>query len=148
MRANLVLKVKARSNAAAAAAEVANKSPRLDAAMRRGTSSATNLLANSVALLVGRRTSMSADVARRITKAEVLPGAGPVSRGRVSFERPPARIYPKKAKALAFTIGGTKYVRRSVKGSRPYGLIRRAAGDRAVLQVIEQAYRKEVTTTL
>lgn len=141
---SLSLKFKVRHDAGRAASEVAAVPPRLDAAMRRGTERGTHLLASSVALLVGRRTSMGADVARRITKAEVLPGAGPISRGRVSFERPPARIFPKKAKALAFTVGGVRLVRKSVKGSRPYALIQRSAEDRAVGQAIGEAYRKEV----
>lgn len=116
--------------------------------MRRGTERGTSLLASSVVSLVAGRTSMNGATARAITRAEVLPGMGPISRGRVSFSRPPARIYPKKGKALAFTVGGVKIVRRSVKGSRPYGLIERAADDRAVGRAIGEAYRKEVERAL
>lgn len=141
---SLSLRIRVRSDSARAAAEVEAVPPRLDAAMRRGTERGTNLLAASVARLVESRTSMDASVARAITKAEVLPGGGPISRGQVSFTKPPARIYPKKGKALAFTIGGVKLVRRSVKGSRPYALIQRTADDRTVVQAIGEVYRKEV----
>ncbi len=122
--------------------------PLLNAAMRQGTQRGTKLLGARVEALVTSRTSMDAAVARAITKVEVLPSAGPISRGRVSFRPPPPRFYPKRKKALAFTIAGKKIVVRSVRGSRPYKLITEAADDRAGLTAIEEGYREEVEKVL
>lgn len=146
--ATLPLRLRVNRDHARAASQVEAFTPRLNAAMRRGTERGTNLLGAGVAALVVSRTSMSAGAARAITKTEILPGAGPISRGRVSFTKPPARIYPKKGKALAFTIGGVRFVRKSVRGSRPYALIERAADMGYTAKRIEDGYREEVEEVL
>lgn len=140
--AKLGLKLKVRHDAGRAAEEVASYPPRLDAAMRRGTIQATNLLGITVAASVVRRTSMDASVARRITEAKVLPGAGSISRGRVSFARPrPYTIRPKKKKALFWPGARHPVAFVNHPGSRPYKLIGETADE---VKGVEEAYRDEV----
>lgn len=133
-----------RHNAPGAIARVEGYPPRLDAAWRRGTERGTRVLALAVERLVVSRTSMDQAMASRITKSEVLPGVGPLSRGRVWFEKPPERIYPKRGEALRFKIGGREVVVKSVRGSRPYPLIERAADAQDAADAIEDGYADEV----
>lgn len=147
---SLSFKVKVRHDAsfAEAVARVEAYPPRLDAAMRRGTERGTRVLASAVERMVVSRTSMGQGVAARITNSEVLPGVGPVSRGRVWFEKPPDRIYAKKGGALRFKIGGREIVVKSVKGSRPYPLIERAADATDTGETIEGEYAEEIEEVL
>jgi len=140
--------VRVRHDAPKAVAEVEGYPPRLDAAMRRGTERGTRLLASAVERAVVARTSMGAEVAARITRSEVLPGVGPVSRGRVSFQKPPDRIYAKKGGALRFKIGGREVIVKSVRGSRPYPLIERAADAQDTGESIGDAYAEEIGEVL
>ena len=145
---SLSFKVKVRHDAPEAIAKVEGYPPRLDAAWRRGTERGTAVLSAGVVALVVSRTSMGQQVAQRITNSEVLPGVGPTSRGRVWFEKPPDRIYPKKGKFLRFQSGGKEIFVKSVRGSRPYALIERAAGMGFAATRIEDGYREEVEEIL
>ena len=141
--------VRARSDARAAALEVSRKDARLNAAMRRGTASGTRILGKAVEGLVVSRTSMGRGVAARITNVRMVPGTGAVARGIVSFERPPDRIYPKKGKFLRFkNQRGRQVFVNSVRGSRPYALIPRAALAEGTVRVIGDNYHKEVEKAL
>lgn len=128
---SLNLRVSVRHNASRVISEVTSLSPRLDAAMRRGTSKATALFSERVISEVVDRTTMSPEVARRITESEALPGAGPISRGKVSFKKPPPggwSIEPKNKQALSFIWRGRRVFFKRVQhpGSRPYKLITRS----------------------
>ena len=141
--------VRVRHDAPEAIAKVEGYPPRLDAAMRRGTVRGTRVLASAVEQLVVSRTSMGQGVASRITKSEVLPGIGHSSRGRVWFENPPDRIYPKKGKFLRFkNQSGNEIFVKSVRGSRPYPLIERAADAQDTGKLIADGYQEEIEEVL
>lgn len=142
------LSFRVRHDAPQAVAEVEGYPPRLDASMRRGTERGTRVLAAAAERLVVSRTSMDQAAASRITKSEVLPGVGPLSRGRVWFTKPPDRIYAKKGSALRFKIGGREIIVKSVRGSRPYPLIERAADAQDTGQAIEDGYAEEIEEVL
>ena len=145
---SLSFRVEVRHDTPEAVAKVEAYPPRLDAAMRRGTVRGTRILASAVERTVVARTSMGQGMASRITKSEVLLGVGPLSRGRVWFEKPPERIYPKKGKFLRFKIGGKEIFVKSVRGSRPYPLIERAADAQDTGQAIEDGYVEEIEEVL
>jgi hypothetical protein len=139
-------------------AGVASLPPRLTAAMAEGTEEATSLLKEATVGMVVSRTSMSADVARRILESEVVPTPNG-ARGRVKFTDPPPggwEIRAKNKKALAFgwpKMGpgpgrGGRWVFRSVKhpGSRPYKLLGRAAGVSET--ALKEAYDDAVSEVL
>ena len=145
---SLRFSVRGRTDARAAALEISRKDARLNAAMRRATASGTRILGRAVEGLVVSRTTMGRGVAARIVNVRMVPGTGAVARGIVSFERPPDRIYPRRKRALAFTVGNRRIVRRSVRGSRPYALIPRAALAEGTVRVIGDNYQREVEKAL
>lgn len=113
-------------NLDAGAKEIGGIAPRLLDALRSATRDATRLEASNVASTIAGRTSMTRAVADSITKSKYFDTATG-GEGRVSLSAPPARIYPKNKQALAFSIGGRRIVRKSVRGSRPYKLVGRSA---------------------
>lgn len=149
MSLGFTVRVRHDASFAKAKAEVEGYPPRLDAAWRRGTERGTRVLASAVEKLVVSRTSMGAEAAARITNSEVLPGVGPVSRGRVWFTKPPDRIYPKKkGGVLRFKIGGREIIVKSVRGSRPYPLIAHATDAQDTADAIGDGYREEIEEVL
>lgn len=141
----MVIHFSVRHDAPALQRRILSYPPRLDSAMRDATKEATEVLRKGTISTVQNRTNMSAEVAARITEADFRPTPGG-GRGTVGFTKPPARFYPRTKKALAFTIGGRRIVRRSVKGSRPYKLLNDAGI--AQEEAVKERYRGRVGRVL
>ena len=124
------------------AEEIASLSPRLSRAWRDATPEATRAIQDSVVDTIVGRTGMSRETVERMVEAEFHSGGGDTSYGRVGLSKPPARFYPKTAKALSFVIGGRRVTVKSVKGSRPYKLVGRGA--EASSGAVERVYREAV----
>lgn len=142
----MTLSISVKHDYGAGAERIASLSPRLRLAMREGTVEATRIVQESVTGLVADRTGMTTAEASRIVEASLDPSVGDTSRGRVGLTDPPARIYPRTAKALSFVIDGRRITVKSVKGSRPYKLVGR--GVEAAEGAVERAYREKVEEAL
>ncbi len=141
-----MLSIRVRENFGQDASEVRGAGARLAPAMREATAEAVEVLEAAVESTIVDRTNMSDAVVSRIVESELDPSVGDISRGRVRLTDPPARFYPRKAKALRFTINGREIVRRSVKGSRPYKLVPRGAA--RAERAIEETYERHVRGAL
>ncbi len=114
--------------------------------MRAATGEALPVMRESVVATVVARTGMGRPVAEQIVEARMRPSPGLVARGVISMTDPPARFYPKRAKALRFVVGGRVIFRASVRGSRPYRLISRGA--ESAEREVEEIYDRHVEEVL
>lgn len=124
------------------AAEIAALSPHLARAWRDATDEATEVIKDSVVDTIVDRTGMGRGMVEEMVEAESHSDGGNTSYGVVGLSKPPARFYPKTAKALSFVIGGRRITVKSVKGSRPYKLV--GAGAENAERAVERIYRDAV----
>jgi hypothetical protein len=120
------LKIAVESNLSEAKAQLKTYPPRLNAAMYEASDTGTHIIASQLERTTVARTGMSPEMVHSMVEVEFGPYPGLVARGEVGFSRPPAFFYPKKSKALHFTINGRGIFAKRVRGSRPYPLVGRA----------------------